>query len=59
MVDGNVIEMDEPNALKQRYQQDGRLPTLEEVFMAATGSSFEDAELAAERKSEEGSGVKS
>jgi ABC-2 type transport system ATP-binding protein len=59
MVDGNVIEMDEPNALKRRYQQDGRLPTLEEVFMAATGSSFEDAELAAERKSEEGSGVKS
>ena len=46
MVGGNVVELDTPDALKRRYQQNGRLPSLEEVFMAATGASFEDAEQA-------------
>jgi ABC-2 type transport system ATP-binding protein len=44
MVDGNIIELDEPERLKRRYQRDGQIPSLEEVFMAATGSSFEEAE---------------
>ncbi len=44
MVGGDIIELDAPDALKRRYQQNGHLPTLEEVFMAATGASFEDAE---------------
>ena len=44
IVDGRIVELDEPNALKRRYQVDGHLPNLEEVFMAATGSSFEEAE---------------
>ncbi len=44
MLNGQIVEMDEPTALKRRYQKNGTLPTLEEVFMAATGSSFEEAE---------------
>ena len=44
MVDGRIVELDGPAALKRRYQKDGHLPNLEEVFMAATGSSFEEVE---------------
>ncbi|MEA2582556.1 MAG: type transport system ATP-binding protein [Thermomicrobiales bacterium] len=44
IVNGKIVELDEPTALKRRYQTDGQLPNLEEVFMAATGSSFEEAE---------------
>ncbi len=44
MVNGKIVELDEPTALKRRYQTDGQLPNLEEVFMAVTGSSFEEAE---------------
>jgi ABC-2 type transport system ATP-binding protein len=46
MVDGRIIALDEPEALKRRYAGagvDGRLPTLEETFMAATGLSVEEA----------------
>jgi len=50
MVNGQIVELDEPTALKRRYQKNGRLPNLEEVFMAVTGSSFSDAE---ERESAE------
>lgn len=44
MLNGSIVEMDTADALKRRYQTDGHLPTLEEVFMAATGSSFDEAE---------------
>jgi ABC-2 type transport system ATP-binding protein len=44
MVGGDIVELDAPDALKRRYQQNGHLPTLEDVFMAASGSSFEEAE---------------
>jgi ABC-2 type transport system ATP-binding protein len=57
MLDGRVVELDTADALKRRYQKDGALPTLEEVFMAATGSSFEEAEDR-ERKRAEKAGVK-
>lgn len=46
MVNGNIIALDEPRALKERYQQDGKLPSLEEAFMAATGQSMEEIEQA-------------
>ena len=38
LLDGRLIAIDTPLGLKQRYQQDGVLPTLDEVFMAATGT---------------------
>jgi ABC-2 type transport system ATP-binding protein len=44
IVDGRIVEMDEPTALKRRYQVNGLLPNLEEVFMAVTGSTLEDAD---------------
>ena len=44
MVNGRIVELDAPMALKHRYQSNGHVPNLEEVFMAVTGSSFEDAE---------------
>lgn len=44
MVGGNVIDLAEPEQLKRHYQQNGHLPSLEEVFMAATGSSLEAME---------------
>ena len=44
MLNGDIIALDTPRALKQQFQQDGQLPKLEDVFMAATGSSFEEAE---------------
>ncbi len=44
MMNGNIIEMDTAFNLKRRYQSDGHLPSLEEVFMAATGSSLEEAD---------------
>jgi ABC-2 type transport system ATP-binding protein len=57
MMNGDIIEMDTADALKRRYQVDGRLPSLEEVFMAATGSSFEEAEERLLREAEK-AGVK-
>ncbi len=44
IVDGRIVALDRPQPLKSRYQQNGHLPSLEEVFMAVTGSSFEEAE---------------
>jgi hypothetical protein len=35
--------MEEPEELKRRYSTNGRMPTLEETFMAATGYSVEEA----------------
>ncbi|MGB3330623.1 MAG: ABC transporter ATP-binding protein [Thermomicrobiales bacterium] len=50
LVNGELIALDTPLGLKQRYQQDGALPSLEEVFMAATGTSLEDADYHEEEK---------
>jgi ABC-2 type transport system ATP-binding protein len=44
IVDGRIVAIDEPQKLKERYRSNGVVPSLEEVFMAATGRSFEDAE---------------
>ncbi len=43
LVEGNLIALDTPLGLKQRYQVGAELPTLEEVFMLATGISLDDA----------------
>ena len=53
LLNGELIALDTPSALKRRYQQDGREPSLEEVFMAATGTSLEEAEFADEMKENE------
>lgn len=50
IVDGRIVEMDEPTALKRRYQVNGQLPNLEEVFMAVTGSSLEEADAVEEEE---------
>jgi ABC-2 type transport system ATP-binding protein len=50
LLNGELIAIDTAEGLKRRYQQDGNLPTLEEVFMAATGTSLEEAEFAQELK---------
>jgi ABC-2 type transport system ATP-binding protein len=44
MVDGEIIVMDTAEGLKRRYQTGIELPTLEDVFMAATGKTLEEAE---------------
>ncbi len=43
LVDGQLIALDTPLGLKQHYRQGDDLPTLEDVFMLATGQSLEDA----------------
>ena len=43
IVDGKIVAIDEPTALKRHFQVNGELPTLEDVFMAVSGKSFEDA----------------
>jgi len=43
LVDGRLIALDTPLGLKQRYQQGDELPSLEDVFMLATGQSLDDA----------------
>jgi hypothetical protein len=42
-VDGKVLALEKPEDLKHRYASNGRVPTLEETFMAATGYSVEEA----------------
>jgi ABC-2 type transport system ATP-binding protein len=55
MVNGEIIAMDTAAGLKERFRADGAAtPTLEEVFMAATGTSLEEADQAAETDDEEG-----
>ena len=44
ILNGEIFALDHPDALKRKYQSNGVLPTLEEVFMAATGTSLEDAD---------------
>jgi ABC-2 type transport system ATP-binding protein len=50
IIGGNIVELDQPEDLKRRYQRNGHVPNLEEVFMAATGSTFEELEAAEEEK---------
>ncbi len=44
IVDGKIVAMDKPDDLKRQYQLNGELPTLEQVFMAATGKTLEEAD---------------
>lgn len=50
IVDGELIAMDTAEGLKRRYQTGPALPTLEEVFMAATGKTLEEAEAEEEEE---------
>lgn len=43
MMDGKILALDEPEKLKRRYARNGRIPSLEETFMVATGYSVEEA----------------
>ena len=45
MMDGKILALEEPEGLKGRYasEANGRVPTLEETFMVATGYSVEEA----------------
>ena len=43
MMDGKILALERPEELKARYVTNGRVPTLEETFMAATGYSVEEA----------------
>lgn len=48
LLNGELVALDTPEGLKRQYQTGDTLPTLEEVFMTATGTSLEDAEFAPE-----------
>jgi ABC-2 type transport system ATP-binding protein len=48
LLNGELIALDTADGLKRHYQADDKVPTLEEVFMAATGTSLEEAEFAGE-----------
>jgi ABC-2 type transport system ATP-binding protein len=43
MMDGKILALERPEELKARYATNGRVPSLEETFMAATGYSVEEA----------------
>jgi ABC-2 type transport system ATP-binding protein len=43
MMDGKILALEGPEELKRRYASNGRVPTMEEAFMAATGYSVEEA----------------
>ncbi len=45
LLNGELIAIDTAEGLKRQYQTGHDLPTLEEVFMAATGTSLEEAEF--------------
>jgi ABC-2 type transport system ATP-binding protein len=48
LLNGELIAIDTAEGLKRKYQSGDELPTLEEVFMAATGTTMEEAEYQAE-----------
>ncbi len=48
LLNGELIALDTAEGLKRQYQVGDTLPTLEEVFMAATGTSIEEADYAEE-----------
>jgi ABC-2 type transport system ATP-binding protein len=45
MMDGKILALEGSEDLKRRYagEANGRVPTMEETFMAATGYSVEEA----------------
>jgi ABC-2 type transport system ATP-binding protein len=43
MMNGKILALEEPEKLKRRYARNGRIPSLEEAFMVATGYSVEEA----------------
>jgi ABC-2 type transport system ATP-binding protein len=43
MMDGKILALEEPEELKRRYASNGRVPSMEEAFMSATGYSVEAA----------------
>ncbi len=43
MMDGKILALEKPEELKRRYASNGKVPSLEETFMAATGYSVEEA----------------
>jgi len=43
MMDGKILALERPDELKRRFATNGRVPTLEETFMAATGYSVDEA----------------
>jgi ABC-2 type transport system ATP-binding protein len=45
LLNGELIALDTAAGLKRHYQTGPELPTLEEVFMAATGTSLDEAEF--------------
>lgn len=51
LLDGELIALDTADGLKRKYQTGPNLPTLEEVFMVATGTSLEEAEFQKEPES--------
>jgi ABC-2 type transport system ATP-binding protein len=53
LLNGELIALDTAEGLKRQYVREGELPTLEEVFMLATGTSLEDAEFAELREKED------
>jgi len=50
MVDGELIAIDTADGLKRKYQSGPELPTLEDVFMSATGTTLEEASMEEEEK---------
>ncbi|CAA9585466.1 MAG: Efflux ABC transporter, ATP-binding protein [uncultured Thermomicrobiales bacterium] len=50
---GELIALDTADGLKRQYARAGESPTLEEVFMLATGTSLEDAEFAELREKQD------
>ena len=45
MMDGKILDLEVSEELKRRYATNGRVPTMEETFMAATGYSVEEASV--------------
>jgi ABC-2 type transport system ATP-binding protein len=52
LLNGELIALDTAEGLKRTYQTGAEIPTLEEVFMAATGTTLEEAEFAGEDDNE-------
>ena len=45
LLNGELIALDTADGLKRQYAVDGETPSLEEVFMRATGTTLEEAEF--------------
>jgi ABC-2 type transport system ATP-binding protein len=44
IVNGVIVAIDKPDQLRARYAVNGEAPSLEDVFMAATGKAFDEAD---------------